>query len=87
MCYPGHGEPIEEPAARAREIIEHHRERLDVVVAALADGPRSGYEVSNAVFGAELRPSSAVSPSPKRCRISSGSSARAAPRAPGTPET
>ena len=46
IVYPGHGEPIEDPAARAREIIEHHRERLDVVEAALADGPRSGFDVS-----------------------------------------
>jgi glyoxylase-like metal-dependent hydrolase (beta-lactamase superfamily II) len=56
IVYPGHGEPIEEPAARAREIIEHHRERLDVVAAALADGPRSGFDVSRAVFGEELSP-------------------------------
>jgi glyoxylase-like metal-dependent hydrolase (beta-lactamase superfamily II) len=56
IVYPGHGEPIENPAERAREIIEHHRERLDVVLAAVADAPRSGYEVSNAVFGAELSP-------------------------------
>ena len=56
IVYPGHGEPIEDPAARAREIIEHHRERLDVVAAALAGGPRSGFDVSRAVFGEELSP-------------------------------
>src|ERR671930_1751377 len=28
VVYPGHGEPIEDAAARARELIEHHRQRL-----------------------------------------------------------
>jgi len=56
IVYPGHGEPIENPAARAREIIEHHRERLDVVEAAIAGAPQSGYAVSNAVFGENLSP-------------------------------
>jgi len=56
IVYPGHGEPIDDPAARAREIVEHHRERLDVVEAAIAGDPQSGYAVSNAVFGAELSP-------------------------------
>jgi glyoxylase-like metal-dependent hydrolase (beta-lactamase superfamily II) len=55
IVFPGHGEPIENPSERAREIIEHHRERLDVVVAAIPE-PRSGFEVSNAVFGADLLP-------------------------------
>ena len=56
VVFPGHGEPIEDPAARAREIVEHHRERLDVVEGALADGPKSGFEMSIAVFGADLSP-------------------------------
>ena len=56
IVYPGHGDPIEDPAARAREIVEHHRERLDVIEAAIAREPRSGYEVSKAVFGEELSP-------------------------------
>lgn len=56
IVYPGHGDPIENPAARAREIIEHHRERLDVVEAAIAGEPQSGYAVSNAVFGDDLLP-------------------------------
>jgi hypothetical protein len=53
---PGHGEPIEEPAARAREIIQHHVRRLDDVAAALGNEPRSGFDVSHAVFGDELSP-------------------------------
>jgi glyoxylase-like metal-dependent hydrolase (beta-lactamase superfamily II) len=54
VVYPGHGEPIEDPAGRARAITRHHRERLDRVAAALGDGPRSGYAVSLDVFGAGL---------------------------------
>ena len=56
VVYPGHGDPIHDPAARAREIVEHHRGRLDVVAGALANGPRTGYDVSHAVFGADLAP-------------------------------
>jgi glyoxylase-like metal-dependent hydrolase (beta-lactamase superfamily II) len=57
LALPGHGEPIHDPAARARELIEHHRERLDVTAAALRDGPRTAYEVSLAVFERDLDPS------------------------------
>jgi glyoxylase-like metal-dependent hydrolase (beta-lactamase superfamily II) len=56
VVYPGHGEPIEDPPGRAREIIEHHRRRLDNVAAALGAEPRTGFEVSYAVFGRELSP-------------------------------
>jgi glyoxylase-like metal-dependent hydrolase (beta-lactamase superfamily II) len=52
----GHHEPIADPAGRARELIEHHRERLDATRAALTDTPRSGYEVSLALFGPDLTP-------------------------------
>jgi glyoxylase-like metal-dependent hydrolase (beta-lactamase superfamily II) len=57
LALPGHGEPIEDPAGRARELIEHHRERLQATAAALGDSPRSAYEVSLALFPAELDPS------------------------------
>lgn len=56
IVYPGHGEPILNPAGRARELIAHHRERLDETAAALSDEPSSGYEVSLALFGADLGP-------------------------------
>ena len=56
IVYPGHGEPIEDAAARASEIIEHHRRRLDEIAAALEAEPQSGYKVSRAVFGGELGP-------------------------------
>ncbi len=56
LALPGHGEPIEDPVGRAHELIEHHRERLEVAEAALVAAPRSGYELSFDVFGAELKP-------------------------------
>ena len=58
IALPGHGEPIEDPVGRAHELIEHHRERLGVAEAALTDRPRSGYELSFDLFGAELKPAS-----------------------------
>jgi glyoxylase-like metal-dependent hydrolase (beta-lactamase superfamily II) len=57
LALPGHGEPIEDPRGRSRELIEHHRERLRATVAALDDPPRSAYEVSLALFPADLEPS------------------------------
>ena len=58
LALPGHGEPIEDPVARAHELIEHHRERLGVAEAALTGEPRSGYALSFDLFGAELKPAS-----------------------------
>jgi glyoxylase-like metal-dependent hydrolase (beta-lactamase superfamily II) len=54
VALPGHGASIDDPAARAREIAEHHRVRLDETAAALSDEPRSGYDVSLALFGDDL---------------------------------
>jgi len=45
-----------DPPARARELIDHHRDRLDKTRAALGPEPRSAYDVSLVVFGAELGP-------------------------------
>ena len=56
IVYPGHGEPIEDPAARARELIEHHRLRLDEHEASLSTEPSTAYEISFDVFGRELAP-------------------------------
>ena len=58
VALPGHGEPIEDPTARARELQEHHRLRLEEAVAALGDEPRTGYELSFALFGDDLKPAS-----------------------------
>jgi glyoxylase-like metal-dependent hydrolase (beta-lactamase superfamily II) len=56
IVYPGHGEPIEDAPARAREIIDHHRVRLDQFAAELGEEPKTAYELSRAVFGVELGP-------------------------------
>jgi glyoxylase-like metal-dependent hydrolase (beta-lactamase superfamily II) len=50
VAYAGHRETITDPPARARELIVHHEERLARASSALADGPRSAYEVSLALF-------------------------------------
>ena len=54
LALPGHGEPIEDPVGRARELQEHHRQRLEETVAALSSEPQTGYQLSFALFGAEL---------------------------------
>jgi glyoxylase-like metal-dependent hydrolase (beta-lactamase superfamily II) len=54
IALPGHGDPVERPAERAREILEHHERRLDETAAALGAEPRSAYEVSLELFGASL---------------------------------
>jgi glyoxylase-like metal-dependent hydrolase (beta-lactamase superfamily II) len=54
LALPGHGETVTDPAGRAREIVEHHRGRLDAAAAVLGSEPRSGYEVSVALFGNRL---------------------------------
>lgn len=56
VVYPGHGEPIRDAAGLARELIDHHRVRLDKTAAALSDRPRTAYEISLDVFGRELAP-------------------------------
>jgi glyoxylase-like metal-dependent hydrolase (beta-lactamase superfamily II) len=56
IALPGHGDPIADPAGRARELQEHHRVRLEEAAAALAQEPRTGYELSFALFGADLKP-------------------------------
>ena len=47
---------MEEPSARARAIVEHHRGRLEETADALGSEPRTGYDVSYPLFGAELNP-------------------------------
>jgi glyoxylase-like metal-dependent hydrolase (beta-lactamase superfamily II) len=50
LALPGHGERILDPAGRAHEIAEHHDDRLTRTLAALGDEPRSGYDLSRALF-------------------------------------
>src|SRR5512134_2722935 len=54
IALPGHGDPIEDPAGRARELKEHHRIRLEEAAAALSTEPQTGYELSFPLFGADL---------------------------------
>jgi glyoxylase-like metal-dependent hydrolase (beta-lactamase superfamily II) len=56
IVYPGHGEPITDAAARARELIRHHETRLAETEAALSTEERTAYEVSVALFGEALSP-------------------------------
>jgi glyoxylase-like metal-dependent hydrolase (beta-lactamase superfamily II) len=50
LALPGHGERILDPAGRAREIAEHHDDRLTRTVAALGAEPLSGYDLSRKLF-------------------------------------
>jgi glyoxylase-like metal-dependent hydrolase (beta-lactamase superfamily II) len=54
VAFPGHGDPVLDPAGRAAELIEHHRRRLDETEAALGPEPQSAYRLSFALFGGEL---------------------------------
>jgi glyoxylase-like metal-dependent hydrolase (beta-lactamase superfamily II) len=56
VVYPGHGEPIKDAAVRARELIDHHRQRLDATAACLSPAPRTAYETSVDLFGPGLGP-------------------------------
>jgi glyoxylase-like metal-dependent hydrolase (beta-lactamase superfamily II) len=58
VALPGHGDVIDDPAARARELQEHHRVRLEETVSAALDSeePRTGYHLSLTLFGDDLKP-------------------------------
>jgi glyoxylase-like metal-dependent hydrolase (beta-lactamase superfamily II) len=58
LALPGHGDLIDDPAARAREIQDHHRVRLEETAAALSSEPQTGYELSLELFGDDLKPAS-----------------------------
>ncbi|WP_232502315.1 MBL fold metallo-hydrolase [Aeropyrum camini] len=50
VAYPGHGNPIISPAERARELVEHHRKRLEEVLSLLRrKGSMTGYEVASSM--------------------------------------
>jgi glyoxylase-like metal-dependent hydrolase (beta-lactamase superfamily II) len=52
----GHGETIEDPVGRAEELVDHHRRRLDELERLLDGRPRTGYELSVALFPDADRP-------------------------------
>jgi glyoxylase-like metal-dependent hydrolase (beta-lactamase superfamily II) len=57
LAVAGHGEPINDPSGRARQLLAHHRERLAATATALSAEPRTGYEVSFPLFGSDLKAS------------------------------
>jgi glyoxylase-like metal-dependent hydrolase (beta-lactamase superfamily II) len=48
---PGHGDPYEAFGDRVRQLLDHHRERLQAVLRVLRERPGSAYEVCVALFG------------------------------------
>ncbi|WP_416839227.1 MBL fold metallo-hydrolase [Haloferax sp. DFSO52] len=51
-AWPGHRDPIDDPAGRARVIAEHHRERTERVLSVLDEhGPADAWTVSAHLFG------------------------------------
>jgi glyoxylase-like metal-dependent hydrolase (beta-lactamase superfamily II) len=52
----GHGEPVTDPAARARQIVDHHEQRLEAAEAALGSEPQAGYALSQALFPEDRGP-------------------------------
>ncbi len=54
LVLPGHGPPITDPAGRAKELVEHHLERLDASEHLLSPAPRTAFEVSLDLFGEDL---------------------------------
>ena len=50
LALPGHGPVLTDAAARAREILAHHGDRLDTTAAALGRDPQTAWEVSRTVF-------------------------------------
>jgi glyoxylase-like metal-dependent hydrolase (beta-lactamase superfamily II) len=52
LAFPGHRDPIDDPAGRAADIIEHHEERAYRVLSVLQEhGPVSVWTVSDHLFG------------------------------------
>ena len=50
-AWPGHRGPVIDPPARAADIVAHHRDRTERVVAVLAEGPATPWAVSAELFG------------------------------------
>ncbi len=56
VAFAGHGEPVRSPAARAREIVSHHDERLEDTAVALRGAPQTAYEASLELWPEQLAP-------------------------------
>jgi hydroxyacylglutathione hydrolase len=48
--FPGHGEPVEDPAARIADLIRHRRDREAAILAALAEGPATAEALARAIY-------------------------------------
>ncbi len=53
QVFPAHGPVFENPAARVEQLLGHHRERKAAILDQIRDAPRTGWEVSVALFGAD----------------------------------
>ena len=56
VAFGGHGSVMDAPVERAREILEHHAERLALAEAALGPEPVTAYDMSLALFPSDLPP-------------------------------
>jgi glyoxylase-like metal-dependent hydrolase (beta-lactamase superfamily II) len=56
VAFGGHGSAMDAPAERAREILEHHAERLALAEGALGPEPSTAYDISLAIFRDDLPP-------------------------------
>src|SRR5918994_6126482 len=54
VAFAGHEDPVADPETRVHELQAHHEERMGAALRALADEPRTGYEVSLELFPSEL---------------------------------
>jgi glyoxylase-like metal-dependent hydrolase (beta-lactamase superfamily II) len=54
VAFAGHEDPVADPETRVHELQAHHEERMGAALRALADEPRTAYEVSLELFPSEL---------------------------------
>lgn len=54
VAFPGHGPLIKDPQGRIDEILHHHDERMRLMSEAVTGNPKTAYEVSLEIWGAEL---------------------------------
>lgn len=53
--WPGHGDPVADPAARLDELIAHRRARAAAILASLGHGPATATELARAIY-TDIRP-------------------------------
>lgn len=53
-AYPGHRHPFDHFTTRTRDLIHHHEERLSQIEELLIERPRSGFDMSVALFGTKF---------------------------------